>query len=111
MPLVGPQPLFQQFDGREEVVAQRDEQVDIVEVSTAAEAMGQVIARVDGSAKLAAAGTAEAEVAFDLFGERALPSQAGDRASGAVSCLPSMFQCSVLPSQEGTSGKTRRSVP
>jgi len=28
MPLVGPQPLFEKFDGRDEIVSQRDQQVD-----------------------------------------------------------------------------------
>jgi hypothetical protein len=39
------EPACEQPDGGDEVIAQGDEQVDVVEVLLAAEAVGQVIAR------------------------------------------------------------------
>ncbi len=43
---VAPKPLLEYFDGPVEVVAERQQQVDVVEVPTATEAVSQVVARV-----------------------------------------------------------------
>ena len=47
--------MFEAFDRREEVVAERDEQVDVVEVAVAAEAVSQVVTRIDRCSEFAAA--------------------------------------------------------
>ena len=64
------EPAFQEGDGGLEVVAERDEQVDVVEVFLAAEAVGQVVAWVDRGPPFAAVGADEAEVAFADFARR-----------------------------------------
>ena len=66
-PEVVSQPLLEQFDGREEVVVEAHQQVDVVDVAAATEAVGQVGAGVDRAAEFSAAGTEEAEVALELF--------------------------------------------
>ena len=48
-----PEPLFEDFDGRGEVVAEGHQHVDIVEVAATAEAVSQVIAGVHRGEKLA----------------------------------------------------------
>ena len=58
------EPAFEEGNGGEEVVAFGDEQVDGVGVFLAGEAVGEVVAWVDGGAHLAAVGAEEAEVAF-----------------------------------------------
>ena len=55
---------FEESDGTEEVVVERHQQVDVVEVFLASEAMGEVVAWVDGGAHFAAARAEEAEIAF-----------------------------------------------
>ena len=40
--------MLQDGDGGAEFVAEREQQVDVVEVFVAMEAMGEVVARVDG---------------------------------------------------------------
>jgi hypothetical protein len=47
------QPRLQHFDRGQEVVTKSDQQVDIVEVLRATEAVGQVIAGVDGRSQVA----------------------------------------------------------
>jgi len=64
--LVLVQPSFQECDGGEEAVAKCAEQVEIVEISVAGEAVGQVIARVDGGEQFAAARAEEDEAAWPL---------------------------------------------
>lgn len=66
--LVSIEPLLEEFDGGGEVVAEFDEQIDVVEVSATAEAVGEVVTRIDGGAQFAAARAEEAEVAFEVFG-------------------------------------------
>ena len=66
------EPAFEEGHGGEEVVAEKDEQVDVVEVFLAAKAVGEVVARVDGGAHFAAAWAEEAEAAFAHFRWRAL---------------------------------------
>ena len=62
------EPLFEDFDCGGEVVAEFEEEVDVVEVSSGAEAVGEVVSRVDGDAQSSAARAEEAEVAFEGFG-------------------------------------------
>src|SRR5271156_2839668 len=76
--LVLVEPAFEEGDGGAEVVVERDEQVDVVEVFLATEAVGQVVAWVDGGAHFAAARTDEAEVAFADLGRRPLAAESGD---------------------------------
>jgi hypothetical protein len=57
--LVLAQPLLQDFDCWEEVVALADQQVDVVEVFAAAEAVGKVVTRIDGGPQFLAVGTVE----------------------------------------------------
>ena len=68
LPFVLLEPAAQQRDGGDEVVAQGDEQVDIVEVLLAAEAVRQIISGVDGGPLFAAVGADEAEIALTHFG-------------------------------------------
>src|SRR5271154_467446 len=58
---------FQQGDGIEEGIVELDEQVDVVEVFLAAEAVGQVVLRVDSGPHFAAMRAQEAEVAIAHF--------------------------------------------
>ena len=60
--LVLSEPAFEEGDSGEEVIVEGEEQVDVVEVLFAREAVGEVVARVDGGAHLAAAWADEAEV-------------------------------------------------
>src|SRR5476651_1785976 len=63
---------FQESDGIAEAVVELDEQVDVVDILSAVEAVGEVVARVDGGAHFAAMGTDETEVTFADFGRRLL---------------------------------------
>ena len=76
--LVLVEPAFQEGDGGAEVVVEGDEQVDVVEVFLAAEAVGEVVAWVDGGAHFAAVRAEEAEVAFAHFAGRPLAAEGGD---------------------------------
>ncbi len=76
---VAPKPLLEYFDGPVEVVAERQQQVDVVEVPTATEAVSQVVARVHCGAKFAAFDADEAEIALDLLRNRALSAEFQDR--------------------------------
>src|SRR5713226_7930178 len=76
--LVSVEPTFEQGDGGAEVVVECEQQVDVVEVFLAAEAVGEVVAWVDGGAHFAAAWAEEAEVAFAHFGWRPLAAEGGD---------------------------------
>ena len=69
---------FEEGDGGEEVVVELNEQVDVVEVLFASEAVGEVVAWVDGGAHFAAVGAEEAEVTFAHFGWRAFAAKSGD---------------------------------
>ena len=72
------EPAFEDRDGGAEVVAERHEQVDVVEVLLAGEAVGEVVARVDGGQHFAAVRAEEAEVAFAHFGWRPVAAEGGD---------------------------------
>jgi hypothetical protein len=61
-----------------EVVVELEEEVDVVEVFLAIEAVGEVVAGVDGGAHFAAVGAEEAEVACEHFGRRSLAAEGGD---------------------------------
>ena len=61
------EPAFEDRDGRTEVIAEGDEQVNIVEVLCAGEAVREIISRVDGGPQFAAAWAEEAEVAIAVF--------------------------------------------
>jgi len=76
--LVLVEPAFEEGDGGAEIIVEGDEQVDVVEVLFAAEAVGEVVARIDGGAHFAAMGAEEAEVAFAHFGGRPRAAQRGD---------------------------------
>ena len=77
--LVAQQPLFQLSDGGAEGGAELDQEIDVVEVLTAAEAVGEVVLGVDGGFHLAAVGAEEAEIALAPFGRRGLVAQRGHR--------------------------------
>ena len=76
--LVLREPAFEEGDSGEEVIVEGEEQVDVVEVLFAREAVGEVVARVDGGAHLAAAWADEAEVAFAHFARGSLAAEGGD---------------------------------
>ena len=72
------EPAFEEGDGGVEVVVEGEQQVDVVEVFVAREAMSEIVAWVDGGAHFAAAWAEEAEVAFAHFGGRPFPAEGGD---------------------------------
>ena len=73
------EPLGEDVGGGLEVVAEGDQQIDVVIVPLTAEAMGEVVTRIDGGAQLAAVGTEEAEVTFEVLGWRRLVAETPDR--------------------------------
>ena len=77
--LVLREPAFQYGDGGQEVVAERDEQVDVVEVFGAGEAVGEVVAWVDGGEHFTALGAEEAIMAIAFFARGPVTSEGGDR--------------------------------
>src|SRR6516225_7250538 len=72
------EPAVEERDGGEEVVVEADEEVDVVEVFLAREAVGEVVAWIDGGAHFAAAWADEAEVAFAHFARGSLAAEGGD---------------------------------
>lgn len=76
--LVFVEPAFEEADGADEIVVEGEQQIDVVEVFLAAEAVGEVVARVDGGTHFAAAWAEEAEVAFAHFRRRPLAAEGGD---------------------------------
>ncbi len=64
------QPVFQDADGCQEVVALQHHQVDVVGVLAAAEAVGQVILRIDRRFQFAAVQTLKTKIAIDWFPDR-----------------------------------------
>jgi hypothetical protein len=69
---------LQDGDGVAEAVVEGDQQVDVVEVLLTSEAVGEVVAWVDGGAHLAATRADEAVVAFADFSGRAFAAERGD---------------------------------
>ena len=61
------EPATEDFNGTAEVVAEFDEQKDVVDVPRTGEAVGEVVARVDRGLHFAAAGARKDEVGFALF--------------------------------------------
>lgn len=59
--LMGEEQAFEDGDDGAQVVAEPDEQVDVIEVFLAAEAVAEVVTRVNGSEHFAAVGAEEAE--------------------------------------------------
>ena len=76
--LVFVEPALKNRDGGAEVVAEGDEQVDVVEVFLAGEAVSEVVAWVDGGEHFAAAWAEEAEVAVASFRRRPAAAEGGD---------------------------------
>src|SRR6185437_7804289 len=76
--LVAVEPALQQEDGVAEAVALGEQQVDVVEVLLATEAVGEVVTRVDRGKHLAAAGAQKAEVTLAHLRRRARAAQGGD---------------------------------
>jgi hypothetical protein len=76
--LVSLEQAFEDGDGGAEVVAEDEEQVDVVEVRVAPEAVGEVVAWIDGGEHFAAAWAEEAEVAFARFRGRPVAAEGGN---------------------------------
>ena len=68
----------QDADGGFEVVAEGEEEVNVIEVLLAAEAVGEVVSRVDGGEHFLAMGAEEAIASFAAFGRRAIGAEGGD---------------------------------
>ena len=68
----------QDADSGFEVVAEGEEEIDVVEVILAAEAVGKVVARVDGGEHLLALAAEEAIASVDAFGRRAIGAESGN---------------------------------
>ena len=68
----------QDADGGFEVVAEGQQQVDVVEIFLAAEAVSEVVAWVDGGEHFLAMGAEEAIASFAAFGRRAIGAEGGD---------------------------------
>ena len=73
------QPDFQHQDGRSKFVTELDQQVDVVEVLLATEAVSQVVTRVDGHFHFTAIRAEKTKKTFAPFGGGPLPPQGGDR--------------------------------
>jgi hypothetical protein len=69
---------LQNSNGGFEVVSEYEHKIDVIEVFLAAEAVGEVVAWVDGGEHVAAVGTEEAEVATAPFGGRPVTTEGGD---------------------------------
>ena len=65
--LVSLEPAFQDLNGTAEVVAELDEQVDVVDIPRTGEAVGEVVAGVHDGLQFAAVGAEEAEGACASF--------------------------------------------
>jgi hypothetical protein len=65
-------------DGSGEVVAEESEEVDVIEVAGAAEAVGEVVAGVDSGERVAAVSAEEEESAVADLGGRAVTTKGGE---------------------------------
>lgn len=72
-------PLLEQGHGRLEFISDQQQEIDVVDIPAAVEAMGEVVAGIDGGEKFAAVGANEAQPAFDAFGARSGAAQALQR--------------------------------
>lgn len=77
-PVVQKKIFLKDADGLLEVVSGGDQEVDVVEVFSATEAMGEVVARVDGGLEFAAVRAEKTKTAFAAFGVRRAGAQASD---------------------------------
>ena len=73
------EPHFEDQHGGSEVVALRDQQIDIIKILLAAETVSQIVAWIDRGSQFAAAWAEKAKIAITPFGGRPLSSQSGDR--------------------------------
>jgi hypothetical protein len=76
--LVSLEQSLQDSYGVAKVIAERHEQIDVVEVFRAVETVGEVVAWIDGGAHFAAVRAEKAEVAFAHFGGRPVATEGGD---------------------------------
>ena len=76
--LVLPQPSFENVDRGQEVVAVDHHQIDVVEVLTAAEAVGEVVAWIDGRTQFFAGGTLKSKVVVALLCNGTVATESGD---------------------------------
>ena len=72
------QQSFEECDGGEKIVAECAEQVDIVEISVAGEAVGEVVAGVHGGEQFAAARAEEDEASVAEFRGRPIAAEGSD---------------------------------
>ena len=72
------EPATEDFNGTAEVVAEFDEQVDVVDVPRTGEAVGEVVARVHDGLHLTTVGALEAEAAFAPFSYGSVGTEGGD---------------------------------
>ena len=72
------EPFAQGRGGGFEVVSDCDEQIDVVEVGFATEAMGEVVSRVERGLQFSAPRAEEAEISFDLLGGRRMLAELAD---------------------------------
>ena len=75
---VFPQPLFEYFDGRDEVPAEGHQHVNIVPIAVATKTVSEIVAWIDGRAQFIAARTLKAKEAREMFARRRLSSQVAD---------------------------------
>ncbi len=68
----------EEIDGAEEVVIESEQEVDVVVIFVAVEAVSEIVSWVDGGAHFAAVGAEEAEVAIAHFRRQPFASQTGD---------------------------------
>ncbi len=77
--LVLPQPILEDLDRREEVVALHHQQIDVVEVLTTTKTVRQIVSRIHGGSQFAATGTLKAEVTIALLRDWTVSVQPNDR--------------------------------
>ncbi len=72
------EPTLEDGDGGDEVVAERHQQVDVVEVFATIKTVGEIVARVDGGLHFPAVWAEEDEPTIAAFGRWAIATQSGD---------------------------------
>ena len=77
--LVLPQPMLQNFDGRDEVVSLNHQQIDVVEIPATTKTVRQIVSRIHGGPQFAAIGTLKAEVTIALLRDRTVSAKPNDR--------------------------------
>jgi hypothetical protein len=76
--LIVVQPLFEESDGGDEVVAELSQQVDVVQIPVAGEAVGEIVAGIDGGEQFAAVWAEEDEAPAAELRRRAVAAEGGD---------------------------------